>query len=267
MSTDEVLESNVQFHKAWEFFARSCPKGEVIRSPEVLIAACNVPWSIMNIAFQPASGGTEAALGHALDEAAHYFTPRQRAWMFAISWDWLTPEVRERAAAVCAGRGLTLAMESIGMVTERLAPPTRSLPALDLRFITDAEGSRHVADIHAAAYGAPVDTARQSMAIPAMFQGECRGYLGYEKGQYVASAAVVKQGDVAYVAYVATRPEFRSKGYAEALIRQALKDAQRLWGLERTGLHATLSGYPVYLRLGYREATRFGLYAPGSPGR
>ncbi|ADO75921.1 GNAT family N-acetyltransferase [Stigmatella aurantiaca] len=267
MSTDEVLESNVQFHKAWEFFARSCPKGEVIRSPEVLIAACNVPWSIMNIAFQPAPARTETALANALDEAARYFTLRQRAWMFAISWDWLTPEVRARTVSLCTERGLTLAMESIGMVAEHLAPPIRPLPALDLRFITDAEGPQHVADIHAAAYGAPLDTARQSISIPAMFQGESRGYLGYEKGQYVASASVLKLGDVAYVAYVATRPEFRRKGYAEALIRQALKDAKRLWGLERTGLHATLAGYPVYRRLGYREATRFGLYSPASPGR
>ncbi|SEU30165.1 GNAT family N-acetyltransferase [Stigmatella erecta] len=267
MSTADVLESNTLFHEAWKFYARACPKGEIVQPPGVLIAACHVPWSIMNIAFQPAPEGTEAGLTGALDAAAGYFTPRGLAWMFALAWDWLPPPVRSRAAELCAGRGLALAMESVGMVAERLAPPVRPLPALDLRFVTDAKEAQHIADIHAAAYGAPLDTARQSLAIPALFQGESRGYLGYEKGQYVASTAVLRLGNVAYIGYVATRPDFQGKGYAEALIRLALQDAKRLWGLERTALHATLAGFPVYQRLGYREVTRFGLYSPRSPGR
>ncbi|WP_225413587.1 GNAT family N-acetyltransferase [Stigmatella hybrida] len=267
MSTADVLESNTLFHEAWKFYARACPKGEIVQQPGVLIAACHVPWSIMNIAFQPEPEGTEAGLTGALDAAAGYFTPRGLAWMFALAWDWLPPPLRSRATGLCDQRGLALAMESVGMVAEQLAPPVRPLPALDLRFVTDAKGAQHIADIHAAAYGASLDTARQSLAIPALFQGESRGYLGYEKGQYVASTAVLRLGNVAYIGYVATRPDFQGKGYAEALIRLALQDAKRLWGLERTALHATLAGFPVYQRLGYREVTRFGLYSPRSPGR
>jgi GNAT superfamily N-acetyltransferase len=267
VSNADVLESNTLFHEAWKRYAHACPKGEVVQPSEALIAACHVPWSIMNIAFLPTPEGTETGLGRALDTAAGYFTPRGLAWMFALAWDWLTPSLSSRAAEVCAGRGLVLTMETVGMVAEQLAPSVWPVPALELRFVTDAEGAQHVADIHAAAYGAPVDTARKSLAIPALFQGESRAYLGYEKGQYVASAAVMRLGDVAYIGYVATRPDFQGKGYAEALIRLALKDAKRLWGLERTALHATLSGLPVYERLGYREVTRFGLYAPRSPGR
>jgi GNAT superfamily N-acetyltransferase len=266
MSTAEILESNTLFQEAWKFYARSCPKGDIVQTPEVLIAACHVPWSIMNLAFLPAPVGTEAELERALDAAAAYFTPRGLAWMFAAAWDWLPPPVRSRAAEVCAGRGLVLAMESVGMAAEQLAPSVWPQNARDIHLVTDAKGTQHIADIHAAAYGAPVDMARQSIAIPAMFQGESRAYLGHEKGRYVASAAALRRGDVAYVGYVATRPDFQGKGYAEALLRQALKDAKRLWGLERTVLHATLAGLPVYQRLGYREVTRFGLYAPRSPG-
>ena len=74
----------------------------------------------------------------------------------------------------------------------------------------------------------------------------------------------MKVDDAAYVAMVATLRAHRKLGCAEAIMRHALAEARRDWGLERTVLHATPAGLPVYRRMGYHGVTRFLFYlAPG----
>jgi ribosomal protein S18 acetylase RimI-like enzyme len=67
-------------------------------------------------------------------------------------------------------------------------------------------------------------------------------------------------GEVAYIAMVATLPAHRQLGCAEAVMRHALAEAKQAWGMERTVLHATPAGLPVYQRMGYRPVTRFHFY-------
>jgi ribosomal protein S18 acetylase RimI-like enzyme len=62
---------------------------------------------------------------------------------------------------------------------------------------------------------------------------------------------------------VATLPEHRRRGYAEAVVRHGLAEARREWGLERTVLHATEAGHPLYQRMGYRDVTRVAFYLAG----
>jgi ribosomal protein S18 acetylase RimI-like enzyme len=59
---------------------------------------------------------------------------------------------------------------------------------------------------------------------------------------------------------VATLPAHRGLGCAEAVMRHALAEAHRTWGVERTVLHATPEGLPVYRLMGYRPVTRFRVY-------
>jgi len=63
-----------------------------------------------------------------------------------------------------------------------------------------------------------------------------------------------------YVALVATLPEYRRRGYAEAVMRKALGEASRAHGVERTVLHASDMGFPVYRDMGYRTVRKFDLY-------
>jgi hypothetical protein len=46
------------------------------------------------------------------------------------------------------------------------------------------------------------------------------------------------------------------------VIRKCLEDAGNATGLERTVLHATNDGQPVYLRMGYRCVAKFPCYSP-----
>lgn len=261
MLTAEIQESNDQFRGAWRHFAVHSPKGEVVDTPEVFVASANVPWTLMNGAFLPAPVETEAALERAVATAAGYFAPRKSGWAFLLCEDWVAPSLRPRIAAVFEAYGAKRFVTTIGMVAERLAPPVRPLPHLEVHHANSAEEVRHIADLNAMAYAAPLEMARESIGIPAVYQQEdCRGYVGYVDGKPVTAGTVTWVGGAAYVGTVATLAEYRRRGYAEALMRHSLEDARRLWGLERTVLHASEVGHPLYRQMGYRDVATFGFY-------
>jgi ribosomal protein S18 acetylase RimI-like enzyme len=186
--------------------------------------------------------------------------------VYIVCDDWLAPSLRAKAPAVFEAHGLIRIMGTQGMVAERLTPPARPLPALEIRHATDNEALCHIADINALAYASPLEVARESVVVPAVFQSDCRGYVGFVDATAVSVAAIIRVAGVAYVGYVATLAEHRQRGYAEAVMRQGLSDARRIWGIERTVLHASDAGHPLYRSMGYRDVTRFEFYMPVPPG-
>jgi len=267
MSIDEIHESNAQFQGSWRFFARSSRAGEVLELPEVSIASSNVTWSMMNAAFLPHPVETEEALERAAAAAARYFVPRGRGWMLALCEDWVPQRLRARAGELFAGQGLKLSLVATGMVAERLTPAFRPLPTLDIRQTRDSAGRRHLADINARCYEMPLAQGHEAFDVPAMFSGDSKGYVGFRQGEAASGAAVIRVDEVAYIAMVATLPAHRKLGCAEAVMRRALDEAKRAWGIERTVLHATPAGLPVYRRMGYRPVTRFHFYMAAPAGR
>jgi GNAT superfamily N-acetyltransferase len=265
MSPDDIHESNTRFHGAWRFFAQKSPTGEVIDLPEVGIASSNVPWAMLNAAFLPAPVETEEALTKAATAASRYFAPRRRGWMLALCEDWVPPALRARAAALLAPLGLKSTVVATGMVAERLLPAQRPLPRLEVRAARDALVRGDLADLNSLCYDVALSTGRQVFDVPALFSGDNLGFVGYRHEQAATCAAVLRVDDVAYVSMVATLLPHRQLGCAEAIMRHALAEAHRSWGLERTVLHATPAGLPVYRRMGYRPVTRFHFYMAAPP--
>lgn len=260
MSIDEIHESNTQFHDSWRFFARNSVAGEVLDLPEVSIASSNVSWAMMNTAFLPSLVETEEALERAAATAARFFVPKGRGWMLALCEDQVPPRLRERAGELFAPHGLKLSLVATGMVAERLAPPLRPLPAMDFHHAKDSRGRQDIADVNSLCYDVPLATGREAFDVPGIFSGDSKGYVGHRHGEAATSAAVIRVGGVAYIAMVATLPTHRQLGCAEAVMRHALAEARQAWGIERTVLHATPAGLPVYQRMGYRPVTRFHFY-------
>lgn len=268
MSLDEIHESNTQFHGAWRFFARNSPAGQVLDLPEVSIASSNVAWTMMNAAFLPSPVDSPQALERAAAAASAYFQPRGRGWMFALCEDWLSPRLRERVGEVLAPQGLTLSLMATGMVTERLAPALRPMPSLEVRGTQNKQARMDLADVNSRCYALPLEQGREAFDVPSLFETDNKGFVGYRQEEAATAGAVMRLGGVAYVSMVATLPAHRRLGCAEALMRRALDEAHRDWGVERTVLHATAVGLPVYRRLGYRAVTRFHFYlAPPSTAR
>jgi GNAT superfamily N-acetyltransferase len=87
-------------------------------------------------------------------------------------------------------------------------------------------------------------------------------YVGYREGHAVTAAATFLENSRLYVGFVATLPQARRNGYAEAVMRHSLEAAARSCGLSRTVLQATEAGYPVYEAMGYRQVAHFQAYFP-----
>jgi predicted GNAT family N-acyltransferase len=81
-------------------------------------------------------------------------------------------------------------------------------------------------------------------------------------GDTTSGAFALPIDDALYVGWVATAKNHRGQGLAELVIRKSLEDARSETGLERTVLHATKDGQPVYARMGYRPVVKFPCYAP-----
>ncbi len=87
------------------------------------------------------------------------------------------------------------------------------------------------------------------------------GWVGYEDGQPVAASQLVRHNSTGGIYYVAVLGSHRRKGYGEAITRAAV-DAAFSLGCDLVTLTASPDGYPVYRRLGFRDAGRHVGYTP-----
>ncbi|MCP3105223.1 GNAT family N-acetyltransferase [Myxococcus sp. K15C18031901] len=262
----EIDESHAQFRGAWRQLALGSLAGEVVERPEVFIAASHIPWALMNAAFLRAAADTEQALAAAVASAARYFATGKHPWTFIMSDDWMAPAVQERAESILAWYRLKPLTVVTGMVADDLREPVRPLPALDIRPVKDAWGRQAVADINAISYDMPRELGRKAFDVESMFHDDSRGFVACQGDAPASSTVVMRVDGIAYIALVATAPEHRKASVAETVMRRALAEARDVWGIQRTVLHATQAGEPVYRRMGYRPVTRFRVFSAPAPG-
>lgn len=99
-----------------------------------------------------------------------------------------------------------------------------------------------------------------------------RVYVAESNGQIAATAGMFSEGDVAYCAFAATRPEFRNRGAQRALLRtriDAAIDANAHWIATETGFPLTADelqpSYRNLLHAGFRPiAIRDNYARPGA---
>jgi ribosomal protein S18 acetylase RimI-like enzyme len=92
------------------------------------------------------------------------------------------------------------------------------------------------------------------------WKGTFQGYVGYSNGRAVTTAAAVITGDVIGLYSVATLPQHRRLGFAEAIMRHVIQQAQQTRGISRSVLQSTSSGFSLYEAMGYRRVTSFSVF-------
>lgn len=258
----ELQEQNDQAIGAWKRFARGAPKGDFRETAGIVWAFSNVPLSFFNMAFLSRPVEDANDLEQRILVSKDYGATSGSAWMFFSFDEWLPEPVQRSAEDAFSRHGLRPAMLLTGMVMDLGSIPAATASpqsSLEYRRVVDRETCFAISDVNCAAYGMPVEIGRDSI-LEGMFGDDVFAYVGYLEDKPVTAAGVWIVDGILYVAMVATHPDQRRKGYADAVMWHSLQEARRATGITRTVLHATEAGLPVYERMGYRSVARFTLY-------
>jgi ribosomal protein S18 acetylase RimI-like enzyme len=147
------------------------------------------------------------------------------------------------------------------MLAGRLLAPRRLLPDLEFRRVEDEATRLAFCSITSEAFNLPLETSREIYGSEALWRDGYTGFVGYQEGEPVTTAALLAAGGVAGIYSVATSPRHRNRGCAEAVVRHAVEQARRETGVERSALQTSRLGRPLYERMGYRVVTGFSVYA------
>ena len=254
----ETVAGNLR--ESFRAIAASRPAGENRELQGVSIAAAGVAFQMFNAAFlsAPVLSENELALRTAL--ASVHFGARGLEWAFWVCEDWMDPRARRRSRQVLERNGLRFSVELPGMVAERIAPPVKPLPALEVHRVGGPATVSAFCGIGSTCFHVPIAWFSEVFDSARVWE-RFAAYVGYVNGEPVATAATVLGGGAVGVYNVATLPEHRRQGYGEAVMRHALKEARREHGIERTTLQSTPAGYGIYERMGYRTVTKVTVYA------
>jgi ribosomal protein S18 acetylase RimI-like enzyme len=247
--------------RALRFFGQARNAGEIRDIPGVSLIFCGLNYAAFNAALVAEPIESDArALDRVIDISSKQFDSRNVRWTCWVCDVFLGPPLRRDASRIFSRHGLRPLTDAPGMYAERLAPPRRSMPLLEIEPVNDDRTRGAFAHIMSVAFEIPYSVCLAIYGAERAWMGELQGYVGYINRRPVTTAAAIITGDVIGLYSVATMPEHRRLGYAEAIMRKVVEEAGRGKGIERTVLQATQSGLSLYKRMGYQTVTNFNVY-------
>lgn len=257
MAEPEVRAVAENLLQALRFFGYARKTGEIQDLPGVSLIFCGLNYAAFNAALlsQPIDGD-DCELSHLIELSAAQFESRNLRWTYWVCEDFLNNSLKREAARIFRRHGLRPLTEAPGMYTAELLPPQRPLPPLEIRPVTDERSSTAFAEIMSIGFDIPYSVCSAVYGSEGAWTGGLRGYVGFSNGAPVTTAAAMITGDVIGLYSVATMPQHRRRGFAEAIMRQVIEKS----GVTRTVLQSTPSGLALYQKMGYRTVTNFNVY-------
>ena len=171
------------------------------------------------------------------------------------------PETLDELDPIVQEIGLTEREVIPGMVLDPI-PNARPRPprALKIRRVRSPKEVDDHLQTGAVGFGAPQDYF--DVWKPGILAGASgpwsRGssYIGYAGGKPASTSLMIRTGDVAGIYFVSTLPEFRRRGFGEAMTWRAVADG-RAAGCKLSCLQASKMGRPIYERLGFRVVEEY----------
>jgi ribosomal protein S18 acetylase RimI-like enzyme len=204
--------------------------------------------------------GDRGELVRLIEASAAQFDAKGLRWTYWLCDDFLSTSLRREAPLIFSEHGMRHLTEAPGMYADQLRPPKRQLPELEIRPVSDEATRAAFSEIMSTAFEIPHSVSNAIYGADRAWLGAFRGYVGYVKGKPVTTAAAVTTGGVIGLYSVATLPQHRRRGFAEAIMRQVIRDVSQRTGIDRTVLQATSSGLALYEAMGYRTVTNFDVY-------
>lgn len=212
---------------------------------------------INNATYLDSSVTTAMDLRTRLAAACEDAKAHQLPWALYLYEPYVAGLSAEELSGIAAEFGLARLM-GVDVMTgdvNLLRAPVRPLPSLEYRRVLDRQDSAIALDINLRSYGMPAAMGESVLETNAYFSDPQRefGFLAFADGTAVSTATVIELDGWLYVALVATDPEHRQRGYAEAVMRHALQAAASELKISRTALDASVAGAPIYHRMGYQH--------------
>jgi GNAT superfamily N-acetyltransferase len=211
---------------------------------------------INNGTYLTSPAASEAELRTRFATASEDASPHKLPWIFYLYEPYMASLPGEQVASIAAEFKLArmMGMQVMTGDVRALQPPARPLPNIEFQRIKERRDAWIAFDLNLRAYGMPVFMAESVLDTKAYFSDSQRefGFNAFVGGVPVSTATVIELDGWLYVALVATDPDHRQKGYAEAVMRHALSAAASELQMSRTTLDASLMGAPLYLQMGYQ---------------
>lgn len=244
------------------FYAKQSNRGAMRTGDGVEAAWVNSLLAVNNGTYLTRPVADAADLRARCREAAADAGPFGLPWIFFVYEPLLPLEVLHQVDELLSAEGFHREGALLEMSAGTLLAPARPLPVVELRRTTDAAEARVALDINVHAYEMPPMLTDSVIEANAYFTNPSQefGYVAYADGVPVSTASVLVINDWMYVDLVATEPEHRQKGYAEAVMRHALAQASKATGVTKTALDASAMGRPLYEQMGYQQASAWRFY-------
>ena len=257
MQQSELLElADLNLFEAAREMARWSPQSEIREANDLLLIAGPDPFPVgyANAAFA-LSRGERAAPRVVIEDARRFFSDRKRGYTL-----WARAHLDAGLQAAAVESGLARVSDSPGMLLERPTSEQPLAPDATLSFVEDAAGARDFARIAAGAYaslGMPAKVTARLFATPErMLRPHLITCLARCDGEPAAAALAILSHGIAGIYWVGTLETHRRRGLGEACTR-AVGNAAFARGAAAVVLQASRQGEPIYLRMGYREITRY----------
>ena len=149
------------------------------------------------------------------------------------------------------------------MATDRLRPPTRTLPEMEVRPMEPGITLDDFRALGSTCFHVPIAWFSEVFDERVAERQAFRCWVGYRDGAPVATAASVISERALGIYNVGTAPEYRKHGYAEAITRFAIDAGSREGEARRLVLQSTSQGHRLYDRMGFYPVTRVLVYNSG----
>lgn len=230
--------------------------GQVCELPGLTIASVGTEFQMFNTAFFNSPVVDRADLEQRVTLASLTFRRRKLPWSLWVCEELIPPEVRPRLFRICERARLYHGTEMPAMAAERIISRGWGESELTIEAVEGASVLQEFCRIGADCFHVPPNWFGEIYNRAERLQGAMRGWVGYVKGQAMATAVTVISEDVIGIYNLATAPEFRKRGFGEAMSRHAIAETLAVTGAKPVVLQSTSQGRRLYERLGFREVGR-----------